>query len=593
MKRLSPSVPVQRSRAVAPVLLLLVAPAVLARCIPNPDISGLPPYDGGSYSFDSSFSYDAGGFTGDATTFSEDAGIEASAADGGVQLGGVNGIVIDYTQGVAQGIVPGATITVTPAGSTTAIAQQTSDANGLFAVANLPSGVPLQVNVTKPTDETKGVAYSSTAIVVTIPAGQTVSLAPVLNEGCFQIVNVLSAGDAGVTLQNATCPGGFYGVSGPGQRPGAYAAMTFETSSFKDTMGTYLGQVRIEMIPLAYPLSDPADPPDLSWAVGLPGGGSPAGLLGAAEYRVVREDTGEVLDVADSKNDPVSIAVPVFTAPTGQPAAYSYDEANQTWKAETSAVTGPAQVYSYGSPTFDETLQLSYVMVQVPHLTWWAATSAAGAVTTCVTGSVQAGGPLANVVVRAAGANYLGASTAITDATGTFCLDLAAGTFDAGLPMGTIYAEALSGGAPYAASQAFSASAQAGGSCASQTGCTAIGPITLSPSLTCVTGSLTYDEEGGAPSALDELLVNLSDYGSDQGIQQTAYVGETTVGDAGTFCALAPPGGSLRLVQPGNLICTAPHDVNSYQVPTGAGAPTCGGSGCQDAGALLFSCSGG
>ncbi len=599
MKRVSPG-------ASAPALLLLAAfLRCIPSCIPSPDTSGLPPYDAGIYAEDSSGSSPASDDSGLDATIGSDSGSDGGAPEAAAQLGTVSGIVIDYTEANGQGVVPGAVVSVsfpsTAPSSLVAPAPVTTDANGLFTIANVPAGVSLQISATKPTDLVNGVAYSTTAIVTTVPAGQTVNVFPILHEGCFQIV-ALNPDDAGagtlpVTLQNATCRPGGGSLTGLGTRVGAYAAMTFDAASFKDPINGSLwtGSIRVEMIPLAYPFEQVFD---LSWALGLPGAAAPPGLLGAAEYRVVKSDPagaddGQILALANPANDPVAIAVPVYTGPSGQALAYSYDTTAEGWKGET-ATPGPVQMYVYG-----EGQQVAYLMVPVPHLSWWGATNGATP-TTCVTGTLQAGAPLPNVLVRAAGLSYLGTSTGLTDSTGLFCLDVPATAVDGGTAQIAVYAEALVNGAPYSATPTFQVSPVGGASCAGAAGvtaCASLGaPIGLAPSLTCVSGAVAYDDAGG-PATLDVTLVNANvAYAQDQGIQSSAYLGQVTLGKDGSFCAPAPPGASVELVQPTNSSCWAPNDdyiiVPPAAADAGTTAATCAGGGCLDAGPITFGCPG-
>ena len=581
MKRFSPGV-------AAPALLVIVAPFL--GCIPNPDISGLPPYDGGGAAPDSAVTP-----ISDASvdvTLSQDGGSDTGPTDSAPPLGTVSGIVIDYTQGNGKGVVPGAVVSVTPPGSATTLSA-TTDANGLFTIPNVPAGVSLQIEATKPTDLVKGIAYSSTYVVTTVGAGQTVNIFPVLHEGCFQtfVLNPgagTDAGNAPVTLLDSTCPGG-------SPRTGAYAAMSFDSTSFEDSSQILWtqnsGTIRVEMIPLAYPVN--AGVPDLSWSAGLPGAVSPAGLLGAAEYRVwgvSPSNPDVILRVHDPVNHPVGIAVPVYAAPrSAQVVAYSYSSSagaggTPGWTSES---TVPGSLQDAGAP-------LQYVTIQVPHLGWWAATNGVTP-TTCVTGTLQAGGsPLPNVVVRGGGVNYLGASTGQTNAAGLFCLDVTAATADGGAAQIGLVASALSGGVPYTATQTFQVtSTTGGGSCSLPSSCTSLPAINLSPTLTCVSGSVVA-LDGGAPTMLNATLVTLpvTAAQSNAGIQSSAYVGQVAVGAGGSFCALAPPGSQLQLRDPASPNCWAPSGTE-LAVLNGSSAPLCSAGGCADAGTISFGCSAG
>jgi hypothetical protein len=461
--------------------------------------------------------------------------------------------------------------------SATVPSSVTSDANGLFTIPGVPAGVTLQINVSKPTaldpsGNAIAPAYSTTSLVATVPAGQTLAVFPVLHEGCFQVVNPADAGPP-VSLVNAQCAS---------PRGGTYTSMTFGPGSFDDPVANALwtGSVRIEMIPLQYP-AFPADAgDDLSWAVGLPGVATPPGLLGAAEYRVVKStggsDDGEVLSLHSGAH--VSIAVPVYAGPSGSASAYSYSTTTGAWTPETPTVSG---VQDGGPP-------VEYVTMQVPHLTWWAATNGATA-STCVTGSLQAGGPIANALVHGVGSTFLGSSTGVTNSTGTFCLDMPVGTGGGNVQL---FTSAVAGGVVYSGVKTFQVSAfSTGGTCASNSGCTAVGAITLSPSVTCVSGTITNDDGGAPPPSLAVEIENIStaEYASSSGILNYAYAGQTQIGTGGAFCALAPPGSEIRLTASLSSGCSAPKYQGTIPVPNGTGG-TCGGGGCTDAGPLTFSC---
>jgi hypothetical protein len=574
-----------RARVTFPLVAGLIGGAFV-RCLPSPDTSGLPPYDGGGFVStlpDGSFATTDGGL--DATIApveagSEDAAVQVEAAP---QSGTITGLVIDYSQGNGQGVLPGAIVSVsapnvaTPGTLPPAV---TADANGFFTLTNVPAGVALQLGATKPTDLVNGVAYSTTYATVAVGAGQTVTAFPIVHEGCYQtwVLNPggTDAGNLPVTLDNATC-------SGPavGSHPGAYAAMTFDATAFKDpvTNSLWNKSIRVEMIPLAYPYAETGI--DLSWALGLPGTTTPSGLLGAAEYRVVKSDPGNADDGAplvlnNPASDPVSIAVPIFTSTIGaQAISYSYSTGSGAWAVSTVLPSGVDS---------SET-EVSYVTLQVSQLAWWAVASGPPPATTCVTGTLQqAGAPLPNVLVRAAGASYLGASTGLTNATGTFCLDVAAGGDDAGVAI-KILPEALGGGVSASAGQAIPITTSTG-SCAAPgaAGCMPLGTFALTPGVGCVAGGLL---DAGALTTLNAVLQlpNLA-YATTAGIQPRAYLGQVKIGATGAFCALSPAG-DLQLTQPGSANCYADIDVLS-----GTTATACGAVGCLDAGGVPFYCRG-
>jgi hypothetical protein len=579
-------------RVVRASLAVVLAP--LVACIPNPDISGLPPFDGGAEP-DVVFTPTADA-TIDATLPPAEAGTTDTGVnvDSGPQVATVTGIVVDYTQGNGSGVVPGALVSISAPGTSAAMTA-TTDASGLFTIPGVPSRTTLEINVSKSPDFVNGIAYSTTSLVISIPDNQTVNVFPVLHEGCFQtfVLDPAAGVDAGnqpVTLQNATCLS---------PRTGAYAAMTFDQASFEDPITHFIwnannGTIRVEMIPLAYPKNGTA--PDLSWAAGLPGAVTPPGLLGAAEYRVYGVNPGQPDKLLGVHDSAVTIAVPIYAASSGTPQAFSYSSSNGAWTQEGAAAPSGAQ---------DAGSQLQYVTVTVPppiasgvrYISWWAATSGATA-TTCVTGTLLVkGSALANVLVRAGGVNYLGSSTALTNANGLFCLDGITATVGGnGGAIGVAAAAALSGSVVYAGSQTFSVTDLAAGSCAAaadaSTSCTALEqPIDLTPTATCVSGTVpNASNEAGVVTTLNATLdFNATGqflYAQPAGIRQTAYVGQVTLGDGGAFCALAPPGTNLELVDPASPACR----TGSIAVLNGGAALACGAGGCEDAGVNEFGC---
>ncbi|MGO8991772.1 MAG: hypothetical protein ACLQVI_00480 [Polyangiaceae bacterium] len=570
-----------RTGVATSALLLIFVPYYA--CIPNPDVSALPPFDGGGVTptpTEDSGSEDA---TVDSTVIAQDSGqADTAPLDSAVPVGTINGVVIDYAQGLGKGVAPNAVVTLSIPGSPSANvpAPVTADVNGLFTISNVPAGVSLQISVTKPTDLVNQIAYSTSLLVATVAPGQTLSVYPVLHEGCFQtFVLPGSSQDAAanqpVTLQNAQCRGGQEIV-------GAYAAMTFEATSFSDpaTSALWSQAIRVEMIPLAYP-ENPAndDAPDLSWALALPGSATPSGLLGAAEYRVVKSDPGqsddgEPLALSGAANSAVAIAVPIYAATPAATLTSSYNPTTGAWQAE-SATPGAVQQFTPSETT------LYYQMVTVPHLTWWAVTTAP-TTTSCMTGTLQ--GATGNVFVRGAGANYLGTSTAVTS-SGAFCLNVnsAAGS------QVEIYAGALVGGVPSSLTLVTGVSPTSSGTCGgATTGCTAI-PTTslnLTPSVSCISGNIQLIDDAAAPSPLNviESFQGLN-YTSGTGIQEEAYLGQVTVGANGSYCALGVPGGSVYLSEPSGC-----EQTNSVTLPNGSNAPVCSAGGCLDAGTSNLFC---
>ncbi|HEY2518304.1 MAG TPA: hypothetical protein VGI39_45860, partial [Polyangiaceae bacterium] len=312
--------------AAAGLALVLGAQA----CIPDPDISGLPPYDGGLVDVTTDVTVTP---PGDANTIDvqavdtgtstgDDGGNEASS--GGLVT--VTGKVVNYTEGKGQGVIPGAVVTTADG-----LHSATSDGNGAFTITGIPvSGdqsnpSTVILNVTKATDKVLRVAYSSTGITLSLAGTQTVNVFPVLHVGCYAVIPAANAGPTPTIDLTTAC------TSSGTHRPSAYAALTFKSNSFKGASGALAANLRVEMIPLSYPATTPMD---LSWAIGLPGATTQPGTIGAAEFRVYNDDTNEELDVDPNAVNDVVATIPLYRAPAQaelpvHPA--HYDNASGAW----------------------------------------------------------------------------------------------------------------------------------------------------------------------------------------------------------------------------------------------------------------------
>jgi hypothetical protein len=576
------------NKALVVVASLAAGASTIYGCIPDPDISGLPPFDASvAPGFDANAlnGLDSAGDVSDL----EDGGDDGSATDGPNATATVTGVVINYSQGNGRGVIPNATVTAL-SGSTTVTT--TSNAFGAFVLTGIPAG-QVQVSVSKATDETAGLTYSTTQVVLTLTENQSVSVFPVLHQGCFETVSIGgTAGSVATDDDGMTC-------SGTVQLTGTYAKVQYGVTSFvtPSNGATFSGTARFEMIPIAFPAT-PSATTDFAWALGLPGATTPVETIGATEFRVIDEATGEQLGVAAGDTN-VVLTVPTWTL--GNTTAfkpYFYNLSTGTWGAEPNATITLVHTISVS-----EAPNIDLVDIQVPHLTWWSVTDPTPQ-TTCVTGSVTVNGaPAPNVWVHATGLNYVGASSAVTDGNGAFCVDVkSAPSPDAGdasavpqIGVAAGYAS-TTGGFFSLPTSGFQVSSLGGGTCATKTGCTAIGAIALAPfDSTCVNGSVTRDDGGSLSSTLDVELVGLSGGGSpvvsssqlSAGIVGSAYIGTTALGDGGAFCAAAAAG-SVALVDPAGSSCQSA-DI-SVLGGTGSTCAAAGGSGCTAAGAVSITC---
>jgi hypothetical protein len=493
----------------------------------------------------------------------------------------VTGLVLSYRDAAGRGVLPGSIVTI--AGTTMSA---TTDAFGRFTLANVPAGHVL-VNVTHPTDKTASLAYGTTQLAVDVAAGQTVQVFPVLHSGCYVSFNVGQTTDASTfTLQQGCI-----------SRSNAYAAITLSgnTGEIVDptTSAPYNANARVEIIPLAFPTDEPTDP-DLSFGIGMPGNlASSSGVaidpIGGAEIRIVKDTSdsadGSPLQLAQGQT--VSLDLPLYRAGTGaEPlAAWSYDAKQGAWVLDPSATGGTFTTVQQ---------QFNVYRVTVSHLSWWSV-SQPRATTGCVTGKLTAGGaPAAGVVVRGLGSSYLGATTTMTTANGTFCLD-------------GVGEQSVSIVAGYAASATAAFTTNAGpfttsttGSCATQaTACAQVGTIAMDGwSPTCTLATITRLSTTGSPvtTALDvfgDYSNNLT-FGQQQaGVLSLAYVGVVQPSNAGAVCIPTPAAPGAQLHEHTKTICAGSGQVDdgvSFNVTPDAGVGACSGTTCLDAGTLAYTC---
>jgi hypothetical protein len=238
------------------VLLVLSSAAAVTgyACIPQPDPSGLPARDAGlaDATVPPLPTFDA---RHDAFTL-PDAADAAAAPEASAQLGAIGGVVLNYSEGGGRGVVAGARVSV--AGLPDVI----TDVRGVFELSSVPAG-KVVINVSRPTDKSRRIAYSTTQVIVRdLAGGKRVSVFPVLHTGCVASFNFSIDATSGMTRQlSDACS----------SRSGAYASFHVDdATSFQRADGTlYGGAARVELIPLAFPfVSDTSR--DLSWSIGMP-----------------------------------------------------------------------------------------------------------------------------------------------------------------------------------------------------------------------------------------------------------------------------------------------------------------------------------
>jgi hypothetical protein len=600
MKRIRPGA---RVAALLVLASLGSGAALLHGCVPDADISGLPPPPDAGPPIDASLADAPNDVALDVSLDHADAG-ETGPNEGGNGQATITGVVLDYTQGAGKGVIPNAKVsTVSLTGS---VSTQT-DKNGFF-VLHVPAGhVVLAVSRTyNPSDPTAQIVYSTTQVVLDVTAGETVNVFPLLHEGCVGRFPNLGAGglDAGLdtTLLTATCTRANPLASGSITKNYVEVSLSSATALLRsDGTTPFSGTARAEMIPIAFPTVGAT--PDLKWAVGLPGTTTIVDTIGAVEVRVVDDSTGEPLKLATGSHATIKtpISQPALTQLQGYQ-GWRYDALNSTWIQDTGA--------SVQSLTERDNNNVTVGILTVSNLnsTWWSITlpnpqSDAGTGTNaCFTGTIEVpgGAAAANVWVRAVGLDYVGATSAVTDTKGKFCIDVKNASHVA-IAAGTTGASGTFGGI-----QPFPGNNQTsnGGSCEpAATGCIDLGVVTLPQmSGSCVNVNIVSgppvdagpDAEAGAPPVPPAIVYveAIAPTGeTTAGMVDRAYIGQSTVSGGGA-CAQAAPGTSFQFMDP-STGCLAPANNQpqpTIDVPASQGAGTCGGTSCFDAGAVVYGC---
>jgi hypothetical protein len=568
------------NKALVVVASLAAGASTIVGCIPDPDISGLPPLDASLGGDSNSFVPVDSGSEG---AINEEAGDDDGSTGDGADshlTGTITGVVINYSQGAGHGVLAGATVTVLNGPSVT------TDAFGAFTLPGVSAGPRVQINVSSPTNKTLGVAYSTTQIVVALGDNQLVTVFPVLHQGCYETMTSGTAGS--VTLSDV-------GLKCGDLQPSVadvWASLQYGATSFTTPSNGALfnGTARVEIVPIAFPLNLEGTL-DFTWGLGLPGTNTPLDTIGATEFRVVDDATGEPLVVTTGDTSVIATMTTWKLANTTTYAPYAYSPTAGTWGAAAAGTTlANAEFTTHGNETQINTVDLQHVQ----QLGWLSVTSA-GQATTCVTGALTANGaPAAGVWVHATGLNYLGAASAVTDSTGSFCVDVkAAAGADAGdagatPELGLAAGFATTSGAFFTLPTSPSlVSSLAGGTCATKSGCTVLGAIALTPfDTTCVNGTASdNDFVDGGTFGVELVNLLLSTAQQRDGMETKAYIGTTTLADGGAFCAQATPG-QVELYEPASPSCAS----SPITVGAGGTATTCGGGGCSAGGAVTVEC---
>ena len=275
------------------------------------------------------------------------------------------------------------------------------------------------LNVSKPTDQVNSVAYSSTQAVLTLGRRTERSVFPVIHQGCYEnVASVAASGTVSTTDVGIKC-------GGLRERRRRLRRACVGVGAFTDpaTGNTYSSSARVELIPIAFPQT-------LSETTDFTLGARPsrydfahATTIGAVEIPVVATSTGadrggpvnSNLLTVTAANTTITATLNTWelaNTTTYQP--YFFDQTQGKWLPDTSAALAGAKAVT----GFDEV-----AITKLDHLGWLGITDPSTQ-TTCVTGSLTAGGaPATNVWVHATGLNYFGTSSTVTASDGTFCLD--------------------------------------------------------------------------------------------------------------------------------------------------------------------------
>lgn len=289
--------------------------------------------------------------------------------------------------------VPIVGATVTAANGVSA----TTGADGSFDLLGIPSGNRTAIRVTPPSG---AASYSSTQLLVDMPARGDVRATARLLRGCSATVN-LAGGERSRALSPCGSRGALVGVELP-------------MGGVVDAAGVAVARVRMEIaaIPsVAGALVSEAFtafPGDMT-ARDSAGTETWIESRGAVEVRLFDAMTGERAQLAPGRE--ATVVLPASTSSIEDRAlrVWSYSERDRAWIEE-----------GRGALAVDEASGMLVTRLTVPHFSWW--NSDQVATRTCLTGRVEVtgGASLGAATMASTGVDYNGSTMANIAADGTF-----------------------------------------------------------------------------------------------------------------------------------------------------------------------------
>lgn len=274
----------------------------------------------------------------------------------------------------------------------------TTGADGSFDLVGIPSGARVAIRITPPTG---ALTYSSTQLVINMPATGDVRTSARLLRGCSTVVN-LAGGERTRPLGACGSRGAIVGVELP--MGGVVNAAGVPVARVRMEIATIPALAGGELVSEAFL----AFPGDMS---ARDASGAEAWLesRGAAEVRLFDDATGEPAQLAPGREATLTLPASPLSIEDRELRVWSYSESARAWVEE-----------GRGELAVDEASGLLVTRMTVPHFSWWNSDQAA--TRTCLTGRIEVSGgvSLGATMMVTTGVDYLGSSAASIAADGTF-----------------------------------------------------------------------------------------------------------------------------------------------------------------------------
>ncbi len=274
----------------------------------------------------------------------------------------------------------------------------TTGADGTFDLVGIPAGARIAIEVTPPRG---ALTYSSTQLLINMPARGDVRAMARLLRGCSTVVN-LAGGERTRPLGACGSRGALVGVELP--MGGVVNAAGAPVARVRMEIATIPALAGGELIGEAF-LAFPGDMSARDAA------GMDAWLesRGAAEVRLFDDATGEPAQLASGREATLTLPASPSSVEDRALRVWSYSESARAWVEE-----------GRGELAVDAASGLLITRMTVPHFSWW--NSDQPATRTCLTGriAVTGGVSLGATSMMTTGVDYLGSSAASIAADGTF-----------------------------------------------------------------------------------------------------------------------------------------------------------------------------